>query len=74
MTYTDLMKWELDHVFNDHICTFLATLIPDNFSKAYVLGPPKQLMNRKFLDEATSRFNYEEVEKSWMDNPTLFIP
>ena len=31
-------------------------------------------MNRKFLDEAISRFDYEDVVKSWMENPTLFIP
>ena len=58
------MKWELDHdnpkdrIFNDHISTFLVAFNHDTFSKAYALGPPKQLMSRKFLDEATSRFNY----------------
>ena len=30
-------------------------------------------MNRKFLDEAISRFDYEDVVKSWIENPTLFV-
>ena len=42
------------------------------FPKACVLGLPKQLLNRMFLDEAISRFDYEDVVKSWMENPTLF--
>ena len=80
MPYTDTMKWEMDHanpkdrMFNDHNGTFLDTFIPDTFSKDYALGTPKQLLSRKFLDEATSCFNYEELVRSWMENPTLFIP
>ena len=40
MPYTNLMKWELnhanpkDHVFKEHIGTFLAVLNPNIFSKA----------------------------------------
>ena len=47
MPYTDKVKWALDHpnpkdrIFNDHIGTFLVAFNPDNFSKAYALGPPK---------------------------------
>ena len=73
-----MVKWALDHtypkerVFNDQIGIFLDSFKPDIFAKAYVLGLPKQLLNRKFLDEAISRFNYEDVVKSWMENPTLF--
>ena len=79
MPYTDARKWALDdanpeeRVFNDHIGIFLASFKLDIFSKAYVLRLSKQLLNRKFLDEAISRFDYEDVVKSWMENPTLFI-
>ena len=67
--YTDPVKWVLDHtknenhVFNDHIGTFFVVFNPDIFSKAYALGPSKQLLSHKFLDKETSRFDYEEVVK-----------
>ena len=79
MPYTYPVKWALNHakpenrVFNDHIGTFLVAFSPDIFAKAYELEHLKQLRSCKFLVEATSRFNYEEVVKSWMENPTLFI-
>ena len=43
------------------------------FIKAYSLSPPKELLSRKFLDEAASHFNYEHVVKSWMENPSCFL-
>ena len=72
------MKWALDdanleeQVFNDHIGIFLASFKPDFFAKDYTLGLLKQLLNRKFLDEEISHFNYEDVVKSWMENPIMF--
>ena len=65
MPYTNVVKWILDHakpeerVFNDDISIYLASFRPEIFAKAYVLSPPKQLINHKFVDEAVSRFNYE---------------
>ena len=79
MPYTNAVKWALDHanpeerVFSDHIGVFQASFKLDIFSKAYALGLPKQLLNRKFLDEEISHFNYKVVVKSWMENPTVFI-
>ena len=79
MPYTDTVKWALDHanpeeqVFNDHIGFFLASFKPDIFSKGYGLGISKQLLNYNFLDEVISRFDYKDVVKSWMENPTKFI-
>ena len=80
MPYTDAVKWSLDHakpeewVFNDYIDVFVALFRPEIFAKAYALSPSKQLLNRKFIDEVVSHFNYEQVVKSWMVNPTVFSP
>ena len=80
MPYMDAVKWELDHakpkewVFNDYISIFVASFRPEYFSKAYALSPSKQLLNRKFLDEVVSHFNYEHVVKLWMENPIMFSP
>ena len=80
MPYTDPVKWELDNVnpnefsFEDHVHTPVASFHLDIFSKAYELGPPRQLLSSKFLDEAISRFNNEKVVKSWMENPTEYVP
>ena len=79
MPYTDHVKWELDYAnpkdysFNDNTHTLVALFHSDVFARAYVLGPPRQLLTLKFLDEGISWYNYEEVVKSWMDNTNLFI-
>ena len=80
MPYTNPVKWVLDYAnpkersFNDNTHTPVSSFHSDVFSRAYVLGPPRQLLTSKFLDEAITRFNYEEVVKSWMDNKELFVP
>ena len=74
MPYTNLVKWALDYEnhkecsFNDNTHTPIASFHYDVFARAYVNGPPRKLLTSKFLDEAITRFNYEEVVKSWMDN------
>ena len=45
----------------------------DLFARAYALGPPRQLLTSKFIDESISWYKYEEVVKSWMDNTKLFV-
>ena len=78
MPYTDPVKWALDyanpkeHSFNDNTHTPVALFHSDVFSRAYVLGPPRQILTSKFHDEPITRFNYEEVVKSWMNNTELF--
>ena len=47
---------------------------PDVFSRDYALGPPKELLTSNFFNESLSRFIYEEVVKSWLEDPTLVIP
>ena len=78
MPYTDPVKWALDYEnpkecsFNDNTHTPIASFHSDVFAMAYALGPPIQLLTSKFLDEAITRFNYEKVVKSWMNNIELF--
>ena len=79
MPYTDPIKRELDHVkpkgcsFHDTDNTSVSSFYLDVFARAYALGPPKQLLSSIFFDETLSRFNYEEVFKSWIEDPTLVI-
>ena len=74
MPYTDPVKQAFDYAnpkelsFNDNTDTLVASFHFDVFSRAYALVPPRQLLTSKFLDEAITRFNYEEVVKSWMNN------
>ena len=78
MPYTDPVKWALDYAnpnersFDDNTHTLVASFHSDIFSRAYALAPPRQLLTSKFLDEAITWFNYEEVVKSWMDNTKVF--
>ena len=80
MPYTNLVKWALDnanpnkHTFDDHIHIPLASFHLEVFSRAYALGPPRKILSSKFLDETISQFNYEEVVKHWMENPTKYVP
>ena len=67
--YTDPVKLELDHAspkqcsFNDNVNSPIVSFHSDVFSRDYALGPPRQLLTSKFLDEAISLFNYKEVVK-----------
>ena len=73
MPYTYPVKWALDNAspkecsFDDNVHTHVVSFHLDVFSRGQALGPPKHLLTLKFLDEAISRFNYEEVVKSWME-------
>ena len=77
MAYIDLVKWELDHAtpkecsFNDNVNSPVASFHSDVFSRAYALGPLRQRLTSKFIDESISCYNYEEVVKYWMDNKEL---
>ena len=80
MPYTDPVKWALDHVdlnqrmFHDIENVSIASFHPDVFERAYALETPKQLFSPKFFDETLTKFNNEQVVKSWMEEPTLAIP
>ena len=80
MPYSDPIKWALDHAnpnehsFEYHTHTQVMYFHPNVFLRAYSLGPPQQLLSSKFLDEAMSQFNFEEVVKSWMENPNEYVP
>ena len=80
MPYIDPIKWELGHVdpkgntFHDTDNTLIASFHLELFSRAYALGPPKQLLTSKNFNETLSKSNCEEVVKSWLEDPTLVIP
>ena len=44
------------------------------FARAYALETPKHIFSLKFFDETLAKFNYEQVVKSWLVDPTLVIP
>ena len=80
MPYIEPVKWALDHAspkersFDDHTRTPIASFHPDVFTRADALKPPQQLPTVQFLDVAMPQFDFEEVVKSWMDNPKEFVP
>ena len=80
MSYTDPMKWMVDHAnrqdhsFDDQAQTHLASFHPEVFSKAYALNPPQQFLNKKFLKASVTQYNFEEMIKSWMDKLAQFLP
>ena len=80
MSYADPVKWALDNAsrkewfIDDHTGTPLAFFHPDVFARAYALKPPQQLLTVQFLDAAMTQFDFQEVVKSWMDNPAEFVP
>ena len=75
----DPVKWALDHVdpkqgiFHDIHNVIIASFRSDVFARAYSLPIPKQLLSLKFFDESQDKFNYKEVVKSWLEDPTLDI-
>ena len=80
ITYTYPVKWMVeqvnpkDHYFEDQGHTQLASFHLEVFSKAYTLNPPQQFLNKQFLEDSTTQYNFEEIIKSWMDKPTQFLP
>ena len=80
MPYMDPVKWALDHVnpkrhmFHDRDNTPIDSFHLDVFSRAYALETPKQLLSSKNFKETLSKFNYQEVVKSSLEDTTLVIP
>ena len=80
MPYTGSFKWELDHArpkeqsFDNHTGTPVTSFHLDVFARENALRPPQQLLTAQFTDATVTQFDFEEVIKYWMDNPTEFIP
>ena len=72
--------WALDHtdpkerIFRDIHNAIIASFPLDIFSRAYALPTPKQLLSSKFVEEIHANLNYEQVVKSWLQDPMLDIP
>ena len=80
MPYIDVFMWALDHVdpkeriFRDIHNVVTASFHPKIFARAYALPTPKKLLYLKFIKEIHAKFNYEQVVKSWLQDPMLDIP
>jgi hypothetical protein len=80
MPYTNAIKWIIDNnspqdrSFNDDSVAQLTSFRPEAFARAYALRQPDWFLNAKFLDAARTQFNFDEILKSWMNNPTSFTP
>ena len=61
-------------MFNDIDNVSISLFGPEVFSRAYALPTPKKLLYLKFIKEIHAKFNYEQVVKSWLNDPTLVIP
>ena len=79
MPYTDPIKWELDHVdlkqreFVSIDNAPIALFHSNVFARAYALATPKRLLSSKFFDKTLAKFNYKEVVKSWLEDPTIVV-
>ena len=80
MPYSDSIKWLVHqsnpqyHSFNDKYQTQLASFHPKVFSKAYALTQPQQLLTKEFLEASMTRYDFEAMLNSWMENPATFTP
>ena len=80
MPHTDPIMWALDHIdpkegiFRDIHIVIIASFHPDIFARAYAFPTPKQLLSSKFVEEGHANLNYEQVVKSWLQDPMLDIP
>ena len=55
-----------DHSFNNSIGFLLANFHFETFVKIYSLKPSRELLNADFVKAAKSRFNFDQLLKSWM--------
>ena len=78
LPYSDAVRWIIDHAnpkdryFNTSTGLLLANFHSETFSKIYALKPFKQLLNVDFVKTAKSRYNFDQMLKSWMVEPCKF--
>ena len=79
LPYNDAVKWILEHVnpkdrsFNDSARSQLANFHPEVFIRAYGLKLVRQLLTAKLAKAAKTRFNFDEMLKTWMHQPSKFL-
>ena len=78
LPYNDVVKWIIEHTnmkyhsFNRNAGLNLANFHPEVFIKAYALKLARQLLNADFVKASKSRYNFDEMLKSWMSNLNKF--
>ena len=68
LPYTDAVKWIVDHA-NPKDRSFFR---PKVFTKAYALKTTVQPLNAEFTQYSKTRYNLNEMLKSWMNEPSKF--
>ena len=59
--------------FNDSAGSQLANFYSEAFTKAYGLKSARQPLNAEFTQASRTRFNFDEMLKSWMHEPGKFL-
>ena len=78
LPYNDVVRWIIDHAnlkdrsFNTSIGTQLENFCSKTFVRIYALKPFTQLLDADFIKAAKSRFNFDQMLKSWMVEPHKF--
>ena len=78
LLYNEAVKWIVEHVnpkdrfFNDSAGWQLATFCPEVFTRAYGIKLARQPFNTEFAQASKTRFNFDEMLKSWMNEPSKF--
>ena len=78
LPYNDVVRWIIDHAnlkdrsFNNSIGMKLANFRSETFAIIYALKPFLQLLDADFINAAKSRFNFDQMLKSWMAEPRSF--
>ena len=76
--YNDAIIWIIDyanpkdHYFNNSTRFLLSHFHSETFVKIYALKPFRQLLNVDFLKAAKSRYNFDQMLKSWMNEPLIW--
>ena len=72
LPYNDAVRWIIDHTslkdrsFNTSVGMQLANFHFETFVSIYTLKPFKQLLDADFIKASKSRFNFDQMLKSWM--------
>ena len=78
LPYNDVVRWIIDHAnvkdrsFNTSTGSQLANFRSKIFVRIYALKPYTQLLDADFVNTAKSKFNFDQMLKSWMNEPRKF--
>ena len=78
LPYTNAIKWTVDHTnpkdrsLNDSTGSQLATFRLEVLTRAYDLKLAVQPLNIEFSQSSKTSYNFNEILKSWMNEPSKF--